>query len=56
MPGRAVGPRTSGYLGTQGDEFDAVKDIALGLAGAVVSMAALMAFRGWEFLRRTARL
>lgn len=54
--GDALGPRSGGYLGTQGDEFDAVKDMALGLAGAVISMAALMASRGWTFWRRTAEL
>lgn len=49
--GDAVGARSGGYLGTQGDEFDAVKDMALGLAGAMVSMAALLAVRGWTSRR-----
>ncbi len=39
--GTAIGPREGGYLGTQGDEFEAVKDMALGLAGAACSIAAL---------------
>jgi putative membrane protein len=39
--GEAIGPREGGYLGTQGDQFDAVKDMALGLAGAIVTMSVL---------------
>jgi putative membrane protein len=41
--GDAVGPTEGGYLGTQGDEFDAVKDMALGLVGAATTMAILWA-------------
>lgn len=37
--GDSVGTTAGGYLGTQGDEFDAVKDQGLGLAGAAVTMA-----------------
>ena len=54
--GDAVGPRGGGYLGTQGDEFDAVKDMALGLAGAAATMAAVAARRAWGFLRQLEKL
>lgn len=54
--GDAVGPHDSGYLGTQGDEFDAVKDMALGFAGAALGMAAVTGRRGWLTLRRLEEL
>ena len=54
--GDAVGPRGEGYLGTQGDGFDAVKDMALGLAGAALAMAAVTARRAWTALRRLEEL
>jgi putative membrane protein len=39
--GELAGPQEGGYLGTQGDAFDAVKDMALGLAGATTSVVAM---------------
>ena len=35
---RGSGPRRSLYLGTQGDIWDTQKDMALALAGSIVSM------------------
>ncbi len=43
--GDLAGPPSTGYLGTQGDGFDAVKDMALGLAGAAVTMAVASVWR-----------
>jgi len=39
------------YLGTQGDEWDAHKDMALATAGAVISML-VVALINWKFDRR----
>lgn len=39
--GDQVGPQDGGYLGIQGDSFDPVKDMGLGLLGAAVTVAAL---------------
>lgn len=43
--GDATGPNDGGYLGWQGDEFDAVKDMAMALLGAALTAAALVAAR-----------
>jgi putative membrane protein len=39
------------YLGTQGDEWDAHRDMALATLGAVITMA-LVAFINWKFDKR----
>ena len=45
------GPLGQAYLGTQGDEWDAHRDMALATIGAVITMA-VVAFINWKFDRR----
>jgi putative membrane protein len=41
------------YLGTQGDEWDAQKDMAAALTGAILMMSIVFAASKWESIRMT---